>query len=200
VSAWVPRLYRGGYDNVLMSAYAGVALAFGFGVASVLARLDAIVDGADRVLTRVLAVALTLQFAMLVYDPFAQIPTEHDLTTGRALVAALSRIDGTVLVPCHPYLLRMAGKPPHFHEMAYSDTYNDGHTPLGRAIGDEVQRAIAERRFDAIVLDNRDWLERFVKPVYVPRWQALTVPAAMWPVTGMQRHPELIYARGAAAP
>jgi 4-amino-4-deoxy-L-arabinose transferase-like glycosyltransferase len=200
VSAWVPRLYRGGYDNVLMSAYAGVALAFGFGVAVVLARIDALAADARRTLMRVLALALSTQFVMLVYDPMTQIPTERDLATGRALVTALSQIEGRVLVPCHPYLLRMAGKPTHFHEMAYSDTYNDGHAPLGRAIGDEVQRAIAERRFDVIVLDNRDWLEPFVKPVYVPRWQALTVPDAMWPVTGMQRHPELIYARGAAAP
>ena len=55
-------------------------------------------------------IACLIQLVILIYNPFAQIPTKADLEAGNTLVKMLSEVKGTVFVPDDSYLPALAGK------------------------------------------------------------------------------------------
>jgi hypothetical protein len=61
---------------------------------------------------------LAAQFAVLLYDPRAQIPTSAEVQQARAFIDRLSSIAGPVLVPEHPWYAILAGKEPSYHSCA----------------------------------------------------------------------------------
>ncbi len=189
-SSWILRMYIGGYENALMTACAAVALLFGMGWATVARRLAAIPPVTAAPLRRLLGVLCLAQFALLVYDPRRQVPSADDRVAGEHLVSALRAMPGETLFPCHPYLLERGGKPGHFHEMAFSDVAAAG--AHGKRLVSELEGALASHRYDAVVLDNRDWLQARVDSSYAPRWVAFDRADVFWPVTGMLRRPSLI--------
>src|SRR5262249_6397824 len=110
--AWMSRLKAGGYDNVLIPAYAVLAVHFGLG----LDRLLALAADAEKTRSEVPALhapvyaACLIQFIALFYNPMKQVPSAADRAAGDRLVARLSSVDGKVLVPSHGYLGSVAGK------------------------------------------------------------------------------------------
>jgi hypothetical protein len=60
----------------------------------------------------VIAIAILIQFALGVYNPFRYIPTAAMRERGDRLVAQIAAIDGPVLVMMHPYYAWLAGKAP----------------------------------------------------------------------------------------
>lgn len=165
--SWVSRLHTGGYDDVLMPAYAAVALlcglAFGW-VATVRPALLAPV-----------AAAVVLQVFLLRYSPAAQIPTASDHSAGRSLIAAVEAIPGDVMVVSHPWYAAMAGKATHSQTAAVNDLVRGRARVPGEIVRASIAEAVRERRFAAIVFDGPDDhlafppdFDRYYQPVAAP--------------------------------
>jgi hypothetical protein len=190
--AWSLRLYPGGFENVLLTAHAALALLGALAFAA-LARAGA--------WPRALAAALlALQLALLAWDPRAQVPGPGDRAAGDTVVAGLRSLEGRVWCSSHTYLLRRAGRPSHAHVMPLMDVIRDGHGPRERALLATLRDSLAAHAWDRAVLDNRDWLaEEFTRAGYAPVATVFAEPAVFWPVTGMRTRPEYLLAPRAAA-
>jgi 4-amino-4-deoxy-L-arabinose transferase-like glycosyltransferase len=72
---FISRVKVGGYDNVLMPLYAAIALLFGLGLSALIRTVRLLsVEYKGRLEGLVMA-AVLVQFVMLFYNPFAQLPT-----------------------------------------------------------------------------------------------------------------------------
>lgn len=85
------------------------------------------------------------------WNPRAFIPTARDRHAGDELIATIRALPGEVWVPSHPWYAHLAGKHMYVHRMGIKDVTVRKPRPIAG-----LDRALAERRFDAIVLDNRD--------------------------------------------
>jgi hypothetical protein len=191
-SAWWLRLYRGSYDNALLTSCAAVAILCALGWDALRAAGPAEDARARRGTGRLLGIALLAQFALLAYDPLAQLPTDADRAAGERLVANLRRAPGDVLVPCHPEITVLAGHAPHFHEVALTDVVSRGTGPVETGLAGELDEALRAHRWAAVVLDNRDWLWAEVNAGYRPAWPALESGATLWTRTGMLTRPDSV--------
>jgi 4-amino-4-deoxy-L-arabinose transferase-like glycosyltransferase len=129
----------------------------------------------------------------LVYDPRERVPSRADREAGEALVERLKQIDGDVWIAWHGHLGRMAGKPIH---ALYFDPLLDvvpwGVQPTP-TIREQIDQAIREQRFAAILLDEHrlylDWWGDYYEdagPVFPRR-------DVFWPVTGGKTRPKTLF-------
>jgi hypothetical protein len=109
-TSWLSRLNEGGYDNVLFPAYAAIAILFGLAIHSALESIRVAFPDKRRYVESAVYLICILQFACLVYDPLALIPTGEDLEAGRKVVDMMKQVEGDIFVPYHPYLSVLAGK------------------------------------------------------------------------------------------
>jgi 4-amino-4-deoxy-L-arabinose transferase-like glycosyltransferase len=192
--AFRSRVQTGGYDNVLLPAYAIVAMLLGLAVAAVPREVEAARAGLGRWVEVAVSLAALAQMIALVYDPRAVLPRDGDRQAGDHVVRVLSGMTGDVFVPYHGYLSTRAGKRPHAHVMQVFDVLKI-HTPESEALAAEHRAAIRESRFAAIVLDDgesypfRPEVERW----YVLERQLFDDPKAFLPVTGLATRPQYVY-------
>lgn len=187
VAAWVGRLHSGGYDNVLLPAYAAVAVLFGLATS----RLDRL----GRPAAAVAAACVVALGATLAYNPARQVPGPAQAAAAGRLVAELRALPGPVYLPGHPWYLARAGKPPVAQTAAVEDVLRAdiGHT--GARLDTALAAQMAARRFGALVVESDTSLTvlpadtcRFYAPAYrLPGWRALlpvtgtsTAPATVW--------------------
>lgn len=186
-SSWIARLHTGGWNNVLLPAYA------------LLAALTAITAGRWHAqagpLTRLLVLtACLLQFGMLVYDPRDHLPSEASRLANDALVERLAAVHGPVWVPFHPELAALAGKEPTAHAMALEDVIRAEHGPGGGFIENHIDYDFENAVWDLVVLDAPGYTDelaghyRYAGPAYADS-------TVGWPVTGARTRPELVYER-----
>jgi hypothetical protein len=178
LAAWVSRAHVGGYDNTLMPACAAAALIFGPALARTLETGGLVTAGA--------ALLALGQFWLVRYDPRAQLPTVADAEAGETLVA----------IPDHGYLAERAGKRALAHGMTLIDLLNSSEHALAQRVSDELNRALEEKRFAVIVLDQ-DWSGDL--PLLARNYTREELPYAdaqtFVPVTGDERRPRYWYAR-----
>jgi hypothetical protein len=183
------RLHSGGYDNVLMPAFAGLALLFGLGVFE---SLRSPVARRRPAAALVIYGLCLIQFAMLAHDPRRQIPSERDRRAGERLVETIRCFEGEVLVVRHGYLAGLAGKRASAQWMAIADILRAREGPVRDGIEREIEDAIRERRFAAIIVD-RDWYEEDLEAHYELRGRAFDDDDVFWTRTGLRTRPERIY-------
>ena len=138
----------GGYENVLMPLYAGVAIYGAIGFERVPRLLEP-----QETAQQIAAVALIVQFALLVYSPWAWLPTPAAREQGAALLARVAAIEGPVYWPDHPWYLRLAGKPTTGHEEAVGDVVLADPQGWGARLLADMAAAVAEKRFGGVVVD-----------------------------------------------
>lgn len=197
-SAWQLTLYRGGYDNVLITAHVGLALAAGVAWG----RLRGAAGGtqAGTRLADAASAALVLQLGMLWWNPVRQVPDPGDRAIGQQLVDRIEREPGDVYLPAHPYLAERAGKPSHAHEMPFMDVVKGGHGPIESGLLRSMRSALASHAYPTLILDTRDWLADEAKRAgYVLRARVFTDSTQFWPVTGMRTRPEYVLTPGTGA-
>ncbi len=190
--SFVSRLHTGGYDNVLIPAFAGFAIVAGLGLASVNGRLQ---DGRRGQVARIgVLVLLLAQFGLLRYDPRALLPSQRDEAAGRDFLAQLAGIKGDVYVPFHGFLPTLVGKQAHAHAQAIADIWEGRADDRVRASFLELLReAFRQRRFSAVITDQ-DWFSKVgldetyerVRPVF-------TDLKVFTPVTGMPWRPSWVW-------
>jgi hypothetical protein len=149
LSSYTARLHTGGYDNVLLPSYAGIAVAFGIGC-YVLTHPP---ERARRV-ARVVFVVAIAQFVLLAYNPLAQIPSAADARAGDRFVADLRSLPRPVYLPGHSWLLERLGQPTTAHAGAIGDILRGDAGGSNRHLARELRRLVAEQRFGAIVVDS----------------------------------------------
>ena len=201
LASYVGRVPKGGSLNALIPACAASALAFGPAAARILSRAR---DQTPRLRTiaEVWVAALCLiQFALLAYDPRPQIPNVEDARAGRAFIAALAAVSGEVLVPGHGYLSILAGKTPYEHQSAIDDLVATDPV-AGETLRAEFERAVADRRFAAIVLDERAYFVFRPEMMRGYREDRRVCPDsdAFRATTGVRTRPCFLYAPRPAGP
>ena len=196
LAAWLPRLQSGGYDNTLMPAFAGISILFGIGVHEIMQYAQRW-SPKERVVVGIGVYSFCiLQFAGLLYNPITQIPTRRDRNAGRALVGKLAQIPGRIFMPSHsgcyvPELMERCGSA---HQMSISDIRLFGSDDARTMLGEDYGRAIAEKRFDAILLDNGDpTLVAEIEKHYVRQELDLGGTNVFWPLTGARTRPRLMF-------
>jgi hypothetical protein len=188
-AAWFGRLHRGGYDNALLPAYAGLAV-LGAVCTWNLAQTRAAPGLGRKALTMTVYFACIVQFGLLWYNPAAQVPSRQDAQAGRDLVTTLAGLPGEIFMPQHGYIPELAGKRSFAHQMAICDVLNAGPSELGNRLMSDIARAIEQHRFSAIVLDHPFLLQESVLTHYRLQCRAFTSENVFWPRTGMRTRPE----------
>jgi hypothetical protein len=97
-----------------------------------------------------LALLVTVQLGLLVYDPRPYLPTAQSRAAGERLIARLRQAPGPVFIPDHPFYAVLAGKDAHFHRMGLWDVRRAGYGfPRG------LVESIQQQRWALVVMDSR---------------------------------------------
>jgi 4-amino-4-deoxy-L-arabinose transferase-like glycosyltransferase len=192
VASWLSRVHPGGYVNVLFPAYAALSILFGLAIHRVFEYVRSLPADRRGLIANYVYVICIIQFSLLAYNPFAQVPGKKDLEAGQAFIDAMRELPGDVLVPYHGYLPSLAGKSCCAHEAAVNDILKADDGPVKAGLLDEINQALRERKFNCIVL-NAPWFPELTEKNYV-RWRPVfDKQDVFWPPTGFQTRPELIF-------
>ena len=153
-------------ENAFIPAFLHGALAAGSAVAGAAGCVRLLLDDVGEPTTnaRKLSFSITPSLVALLFAiPLAitcyrarwnwkqYVPTTIDRQAGDKLVERLSKIEGPVWAPSHPWYVVMAGKTPYVHRMGVKDVTARQHNTV-----DLLDAAIDGHAFAAILLDNND--------------------------------------------
>jgi hypothetical protein len=191
VSAWMSRLHTGGYANVLMPAYAAMALLAGLTYGTLLGRRP------NRGVPLVLLAGLLLQLGLLAYPLAAQIPTAADRVAGAQLIARLRTLRGPVLVPRHPWYATIAGKGAFAQSEAIGDVLRSRTPSVVFALRGALRCALDADHVQAVVLDGPWDAHLFGAELSreFQRQRADITPSRLYPLTDVRTSPTLLYLR-----
>lgn len=202
-AAWISRMHIGGYINVLMPLHCALALVFPIALHHLIEqrRRLAVPMGAEA-----LAYAACLvQFCVLYYNPRAFIPSQADREAGVRVVATLAACEGPVLVPEHGYWGALAGKQSNAQAQALLDVLRSGDTATSQRLLAELNAAIADRRYGAVLVNEgavydrvtpgHDWLTTRLAAAYGRPDTLKLRPDVLLPVVGMKTRPHYLFRR-----
>lgn len=178
-AAWLGRAHQGGAANTLLPAALLAALVVGEAV------------GRWRTLVPVLALA-AVQLLLLAHDPRPLVPTDADVAAGRRIRERLAEVAGPVFAPHQPEL---AGAP-CAHGQAILDLLSStAAREEAQAFVDVLERALAERRYGAVLL-AQPWPDLRALSRHYPRRVDLLEGEPedlLRPVTGHPHRPRWLY-------
>lgn len=188
-TGWIGRAHEGGFENNLIPALLAVSLLFGPAAAG-LVRQRA---------SGITALAVSLAFGPLIYDPRPFVPTDADRAGGDRVVETLRGLEPPLFLPDHGYLRRRAFEGETragVHGMVINDLLKSGLDAEAARFTVELESALREQRFGAVILDE-PWSdlgalrEFYSGPVAL--WE--TGDTSFEPVTGAPKRPSWIYFR-----
>jgi 4-amino-4-deoxy-L-arabinose transferase-like glycosyltransferase len=193
--SWASRLPIGGFNNVLLPAYLGLALLFGPGVHAALQWVRGAPPRYAEPLARGLCALCALQLVWLAYNPVSQVPRPRDAAAGRWLLERIAQVQGEVLMPYHGYLPRLAGKRTYAHWMSVSDVVRWDARGQGARLEQEIREAMRAHRFTVVILDTSKWLEDLVTEGYREVGPVFDLERKddFWTVTGLKTRPQLLF-------
>ena len=195
--SFITRVKIGGYDNVLLLAYAVLAILFGLGLAGLSTLVRQVRSDLSGRLEIMVLLACLVQLIILFYNPFAQIPAKADLEAGNRLVKMLSEVKGAVFVPDHSYLPALAGKDTYANNSAIWDVLRgDAQTKGKQLLSADIQNAIRQQKFAEIVVDgdlDLYWCCNGIDQYYTRVGEVFQDPAVFYTVTGDKKRPTYIY-------
>ena len=183
-TAYTSRLHTGGWVNVLLPVYVGLAVLAGIAIGRVRG------DTTTPVRVVIAALVLTImQFAFLSYAPATQLPAGGTSATGDRIVATLRTLPQPVLITGQEWMLDRAGVPAssRAHASALQDVLRShaGGAPARRLL-DEFEDAVRSHRYCSVVVDEPAVfasmpgdLDRYYRPT-----RRVSQDGQLWPVTG----------------
>jgi len=201
--SWLARIHKGGYLNVLMPAYALLALALPLGLHALERSLQRRGPVLRHGLCALASAAVIAQLAWLAVAPEKGVlpagrwvPSAEDRAAGEAIVELIAGFDGPVFTPFHCFLPVSAGK-------RYCGS-RGAMMPILYGLDDERQEAfitssiLAFRRhkYDAIILDKKRFrhLMEAIELYYRPEpGELIARPDLFRTVTGMKTQPRFLY-------
>jgi hypothetical protein len=194
---FITRVKIGGYDNVLLPAYAVIAILFGLGLNELFRAIRQLQGDFRGRLEALIQIACLIQLVILAYNPFAQIPSKADLDAGRKLVSLLADVKGEVFLPDHGYLPTLAGKKTYAQESAIWDVLRGDQQTRGKQIlAGELKDAIHRQFFDEIILDSDldlNWCCVEINQTYTLVGEVFQDQTSFYTVTGDRKRPTYIY-------
>lgn len=205
-TAWLGRLHTGGYLNVLLPAYAFLAV---WGARSLHHLLEPAFDDpftAFRQLAdertedlrhSLVLLACLLQLALLVYDPRDHLPRPGDRANIQALRTWVESRKGELWLPTLGWLVPAGSGHGAAHEMALLDVLRGPEGPVRDSLDHQIRTALDSGRWSAVVLD-RPWDGVEPSRRYTPVPPPLAADRMPAPLTGMETRPALFLQRLAA--
>jgi hypothetical protein len=197
-ASWLHRLHRGGYENVLLLAFAALAILAGLGMARLLD--DA--SGSRRA-TLAICAATVIQLVMLTYNPAKLVPGAEQRRAWSALVDRIRRVDGPVWIPYHGYIAELAGKPSGVHLEATMAVMMTGENAVSDSMRASLVGALEHRVHRMIVADQSleatcreagwTWLLDALHRNYVVADTVRATDEELMPMTGARARPQLLY-------
>ncbi len=192
-ASFVSRLHTGGGNEVLIPAYAAVALLGGLGYDAV-RRAG---GGRPALVGAALALVVVAQVVRLSDHPSHLIPTAADVAAGRQFVAMVARTPGEVIVLNHPWYDTMAGKASWAQGEAVHDIVRSGPSTARTDLVRSIDATLASPEVTAIYFDY-DELGVFAGPVhrsFRPGSRVFSCFACFFPPTDVAFRPYLLYVR-----
>jgi 4-amino-4-deoxy-L-arabinose transferase-like glycosyltransferase len=188
---YMSRVKLGGYDSVLMPLYGIMAILMGLGSHKI---LEIVRERSGDRKEAVVYFSLIVQLAILVYNPFAQIPSLADVNAGQDFVQYLSLQKGRIYIADHPYLLAFAGKETHAHNAAVDDVLRGKKDNRGKTLlKAELSEAIKNQTFAMIITDTQWDVLPHLEKYYELKDYAFKENGYFYPVTGARIRPTHIY-------
>jgi hypothetical protein len=202
-ASWFSRLHWGGWFNTLMPGYAALAVLFALGIKELLellAERPSALEGSRPAWLRLFVHLVCLaQLGSLVYSPVGQVPSKRDAEAGRTLVRVMGRFEGPVYLPHHGYLPTLAGKQAYGPGMATYDVLRSRDEERKAKLLGEIDSAIRNREFDAVITNERGVLEGWfldaLQESYVHKGNLYTEEDLFWPVAGHRMRPQGVWVR-----
>ena len=116
LAALAGRLHEGGYANVSIPAHAAMAILLGLAVAAVLRHPET-----TSRLVVASGVVVAAQLVVMAAWHLQVVPTVGDREAGDRFISDVRDLPTPVLIPSHPYYLRLAGLPGHAAAIAMGD-------------------------------------------------------------------------------
>lgn len=192
ISSFPARIHWGGSENVLIPAFA--LLAIGGVVALGHLRLALAHRIGSPWAGLVVSALLIAQFGLLVYDPRAWIPTTASRRAGERLEQRVAELDGEVDLPFHPSVALRAGKRLHAHGGMALWLMETQDEPLKAVFKKAIYRGYRERRFAGVVCEHR-WASTWTpfRRNYVLVGRVFEDPDVFWTLTGLIRRPDGLF-------
>jgi Dolichyl-phosphate-mannose-protein mannosyltransferase len=200
LSCWSVFRQRWVYDNGFLPACIGAGMLAGLAYGYVARIQPHAATPIAAVLTRAAVLLLVLwQFAILAYDPTAQVPTEGDRAAGEQFIKRLKALPGEVLVFDHGFMNSLAGKTAYMHSTAYADASGSASYPPRPSDTDNRWRrekvrqifdqAIQQQYFDWIIVDNA---EIGLAPYYIAADTIFDDKNVFYTSTGARTRPQIL--------
>ncbi len=194
-ASWASRLHSGGARDVLIPAYAGVALLAGLGYGA-LGRSRA--GRHHRVaVSLVLAAVVALQVVWLTDNPTRLIPDAADLAAGQQFIARVATTPGQVIVLDHPWYETLAGKPSWAQDEAVHDVLRGGPSAARTDLLRSIRQSLASPDVTAVYLDGPvdAGLQRPIDRYFRPGGRVFSCYRCFFPATDVAFRPYLEYVR-----
>ncbi len=197
LSSWLGTVNPGGYHNALLPLHAALAIAFGPAFDALGARsARGSSPGSIAFFRSAVFSAVIVQFGLLLYPVAAQIPTARDLARNRELLALVRTFPGDVFMPFHNEFPMLSGKRGCANSTALQElaTGYGGARPTaeGLSLDAELQRAIRERRYGAVILDTDSMMPE-IRSGYPRSLPVFDGEDGGWPVTGWRTRPKYLF-------
>ncbi len=191
-ASWLSLVHAGGSSDVLMPAYAAVAIFAGLGYHELIRRETPY----RALLGTLLAVVIAVQVVHLDRGSFHEIPSAASTAAGHRFIALVSSLPGQVIVADHPWYDTMAGKSSWAQSEAVHDVLRSGSAAARRDLESSIESTLASPSVTTVFADNRGdtigpGFERYFQlgpPVF-------TCARCFFPVTDVPRRPSLRYDR-----
>ena len=200
-AGWSGRLHSGGYSNVVMPAYAAVAVVAGLGFGRFLTTSTSGAAAGVRSLTA--AGVLLAQLVLLTVvagSVVRSVPTPADRAAGARLVADIATVPGRVVSADHPGYVTQAGKAPSADLEAIRDVLRGGSARARAALIAALPSAL--RGVDVLILDDAAEAALF-QPVLGTDFRLsarVAVPGTgLHPVSDLDLRPTLVFVRRGAS-
>jgi hypothetical protein len=191
-AGFLSRLHSGGYNNVLLPTYAAISILLGLSMDYLFNKVNEL-PGNIKLSLSFLYIAIIFQFLMLSYDPRKQIPNKMDREAGEEFIQFIKQKAGEVFIPAHGYLTILAGKKTYAQSMAIMDVLRGQSETPKQLIKTEIEDAIKNQRFSAIIIDdNGEYLPGLGK-YYLNAGDVFAKDNVFYPVTGMVTRPKWVF-------
>lgn len=205
LSAFVSRLHSGGGEDVLIPAYAGLAIVGSMGYANLLSRgLVKLAPGhrtynswKPAALAAGLAVIVGAQIVALHYSPAKYVPTAADEAAGRSFITLVRSTIGPVIVSNHPYYDTLAAKTAWAQGEAVHDVLRAGPSAARSDLTASIKAFLKEKTSATIFSDD----PHYALGSYSDKYFRLTSTGAFacarcfFPVTDIKRRPAYRFVR-----
>lgn len=194
LSAWFSRLHVGGFLNVLMPAYAALALGLGLGADALLKWSNLLPEERGRTAKAVIYLACGFQICALAYNPLRLVPTDADRVAGTEFLARLSEFPGDIWVTHHGQLSAKVGKASHAHWMAIEDVLRGDDGPVKAGLLASIESEFKSHGFSAVVCDEEPmYVARLLRKYYAGRVFDFDRDDVLWTCSGVVMRPSLLY-------